>query len=140
MAFKSYILNFQGFWLLEKMNSIPDTSGIYCVYSCVHFPASNTVHVKKLIHIGGAIDVRARITAHKKLREWKLFATPEKLCFSFAPVKSSPTVITRITEAMIYKHSPPFYDKRSFPHPNDRTQIQTKGVNAELHHYFTVPY
>ena len=140
MEFKSYSLNFHGFWLLETIESIPSESGIYCVYGCKYFPKSKTVHIENLIHIGGAMNVCERIKNHKKLPKWHQKAGRGKLCFSFAPVRSEKLVINRIKDAMIFKHEPPHYDKKKFPELKVRTQIQTKGMNAELQNFFTVPY
>ncbi|MEJ2632783.1 MAG: GIY-YIG nuclease family protein [Acidihalobacter sp.] len=117
MAEQSYELEFDGYWREPAKGGIPDKSGIYCVYSCVHNASNKTVSLKKLIYIGESGDVKSRIANHEKLSDWKKHVTHgEVLCFSFAPVSSASRV--RCEAAMIFKHEPPVNAEyaEAFPH------------------------
>ena len=71
MAEQSYELEFDGYWREPAKGSIPDKSGIYCVFSCVHDKTEKTVSLKKLIYIGESGDVKSRLANHEKLDDWK---------------------------------------------------------------------
>lgn len=139
MAEKSYDLEFDGYWRAPNIAGLlPEHSGIYCVYACIHHPDRNTVSLNRLLYIGEAANVRERVTGHEKWNVWRReLRSGEELCFNDALI--SPAADRQRAEAaMIYRHKPPcntdFVD--SFPY--DKTTISTSGRNALLESYFTV--
>ncbi len=137
MAEQTYELEFDGYWRESAMGSIPDKSGIYCVFSCVHSQAKNTVSLKKLIYIGESGDVRSRLANHEKLDDWKNHVKQgEELCFSFAPAPSASRV--RCEAAMIFKHEPPVNTEYTEAFPHDKTTISITGVTSLLKTNFTI--
>lgn len=137
MAEQTYELVFDGYWREPAKGGIPDKSGIYCVYSCVHNQAKKTVSLKKLIYIGESADVKSRIANHEKMNDWKGHAKQgEVLCFSFAPTPSVSRV--RCEAALIFKHKPPENTEYTTAFPHDKTTISLSGKTALLKSNFTV--
>jgi excinuclease UvrABC nuclease subunit len=137
MAEQSYGVEFDGYWREPAKGSIPDTSGIYCVFSCVRNEAENTVSLKKLIYIGESCDVRSRIANHEKLDDWKKHVMKgEVLCFSFAAVTSASR--GRCEAAMIFEHRPPVNTEYAEAFPYDKTTISLTGKTKLLTENFTV--
>ena len=82
MEEQTYSVDHDGYWHDSNKESIPNASGIYCVYSCVYNADEKTVTIKKLIHIGESDDVNSRIANHEKYEEWKKYLEQdEQLCF-----------------------------------------------------------
>lgn len=137
MAEQTYSLEFDGYWREPAMGSIPDKSGIYCVFSCVHNQAEKTVSLKKLIYIGESGDVKSRLANHEKLNDWKKHVKQgEVLCFSFAPAPSASRV--RCEAAMIFKHEPPVNTEYTEAFPHDKTTISITGKTTLLKTNFTI--
>lgn len=137
MAEQTYELEFDGYWREPAMGSIPDKSGIYCVFSCVHNQAEKTVSLKKLIYIGESGDVKSRLAIHEKLGDWKKHVKQgEVLCFSFAPAPSASRI--RCEAAMIFKHEPPVNTEYTEAFPHDKTTISITGKTTLLKTNFTV--
>ena len=67
-AAKAIALDFSGYFLKRK--SLPDASGVYCVYTCVD-KDHKTVDIGKLVYIGESDNVRARVTNHELFDAWK---------------------------------------------------------------------
>ena len=137
MAEQTYALEFSGYWREPTMGSVPDKSGIYCVFSCVHNQAEKTVSLKKLIYIGESGDVKSRLANHEKLGDWKKHVKQgEVLCFSFAPAPEASRV--RCEAAMIFKHKPPVNTEYTEAFPHDKTTISITGKTTLLNTNFTV--
>ena len=140
MDFKSYLLNFRGYWRLENANGIPNFSGVYCVYNCVNNPQNNTLTINRLLYIGESNNVRDRIKSHEKMSEWNLQCSyGEELCFNFAQtnISESSDDRYRIEQALIARHKPLCNTVNSFSYP--LTQVQTMGENFLLQSLFTEP-
>lgn len=137
MAEQTYALEFDGYWREPALGSIPEKSGIYCVFSCVHNQAEKTVSLKKLIYIGESGNVKSRLANHEKLDDWKKHTKQgEVLCFSFAPAPSASRV--RCEAAMIIKHEPPVNTEYTEAFPHDKTTISITGKTTLLKTNFTV--
>lgn len=137
MSEQTYELEFRGYWREPAKGSIPDKSGIYCVYSCVHNATKKTVSLKKLIYIGESGDVKSRISNHEKLSDWKKYLKQgEVLCFSFAPVSSASRV--RCESAMIFEHEPPVNTEYTQAFPHDKTTMTLSGETTLLSTSFSV--
>lgn len=139
MAFKHYKLNFQGYWLGADATSIPNRSGIYCVYCCAYDSRSDKVSIRNLIYIGESKGVRDRVTDdHEKTAEWlDELEEGEELCFSFASI--SPAGDRRRAEAaMIYWHKPAVNVEHKYIFDFDRTRVTSSGENSNLSPNFEV--
>jgi excinuclease UvrABC nuclease subunit len=136
LAEKSYELDFVGYWREVNVDSVPDDSGVYCVYACRH-TREGEVSIRLLIWIGEAKNVRSRIKEHGKLSDWKgHLREGEVLCFNYAQVKASDR--QRVEAALIFHHKPPENDEYKDAFPFDKTNIKTKGRSAKLSSSFSV--
>jgi len=138
MSAKNYDLNFDGYWRVPAIGSMPAQSGIYCVYACIHDANAKTVDLKRLLYIGEAADVRDRITNHDKWQEWEgKLKSGEVLCFN-AVFISLVSGRERAEAAMINHHKPPCNTTYVNSFPFDETTIITSGRNALLTAKLTV--
>src|SRR5712691_9334979 len=86
MATKSYDLNFEGYWREPNIGGLPAASGIYGVYAAT-YNSNNTVTLNRLIYIGEAENVCARIQGHEKWENWRRqLRVGEVLCFNVARI------------------------------------------------------
>ena len=66
----------------------------------------NTVTLKRLLYIGQALDVNARISAHDKRPIWdSMLAFGETVCYSVAAVDGRSLDV--VEAALVYKLRPP---------------------------------
>lgn len=136
-AAQSFTIEFDGYWREPNKGSVPEKSGIYCVFSCVYNVAEKTVTLKKLIYIGEADDARAAIANHGNLTDWnKQLMQDEILCYNFGFVH--PTNRVRCEAAMIFKHKPPLNSAYKSAFPFDQTTITLAGKTNLLDTQFTV--
>jgi len=128
---------FDGYWREERIDGIPSSSGIYCVYECSYNCAEKTVSIHRLLYIGEADNVRERIKNHEKRELWKRHIRyGNELCFSFGGMKAE--YRKRVEAAFIFKHRPPLNDEYMDSFPFDATTINVIGETEKLHSKFTV--
>jgi hypothetical protein len=136
----TYNLKFQGYWRRVNVSSIPDESGIYCVYECKYNPVKKTVTLINLLYIEQSENVKTRIQNHEKLNDIEMYIkkgdSNNELCFSFASVETANR--DRVEAAMIYKHKPPFNDYYTDKFDFDKTTIISTGTVALLDTDFIV--
>ena len=129
--YKEFELEFDGYWRKPAISGLPNESGIYCVYTCIHDKEEKTVSIKKLIYIGESSDVNNRINGHEEWDTWKKQCKKgEVICISCALVSS--TYRNRCEAAMIYEHRPPVNTEYIDSFPFDKTKIKTIGKNRKL--------
>jgi len=134
---KSFNINIDGYWRDEHKASIPQHSGIYFVYACEFDKNAKTVSLKKLIYIGEAGDVNARLANHEKYPKWKKHLNgTQQLCFSTAPVLSADR--ERVEAAYIFSHKPPENTEYVNNFPFDKTTVISTGNTALLKDTFAV--
>ena len=137
MGEQTFKTEFKGYWLEEDISSIPNQSGVYCVYECTHNKDKDSVSLHKLIYIGESGDVNDRIQNHEKLEDWKTHvADGNELCFSFSYVESDNR--DRVEAALIFEHKPPENSEYTNSFPFDKTIISLSGKVALLNTNFTV--
>ena len=137
MAAQTFTIDFDGYWREPNKGSIPEKSGVYCVYSCVHNVSEKTVSIKKLIYIGETENANDRISDHEKLSYWKNhLKSREVLCYNFGGVVASNRA--RCEAAMIFKHKPPENSEYVSSFPFDQTTMKLSGQTALLSTSFTV--
>ncbi|MCO7247533.1 GIY-YIG nuclease family protein [Halomonas sp. Mc5H-6] len=137
MAAQTYSMDFDGYWRDENKGSLPAKSGVYCVYSCVHNRSEKTVSINKLIYIGEAANVNARVAGHERYNDWKRhLKSGEELCFNFGGVGASDR--DRCEAALIFKHKPPENSEYVSSFPFDQTTMKLTGKTRLLTENFTV--
>ena len=121
MSAKIYFLNFEGYWRENEISTIPNYSGVYCVYTCGYQSERNQVSLRSLIYVKGAEDVGASIAESENWPDWrKHLREGEELCFSLAAVE--PSELPRVDAGLI-----------STPHNCDQ-QVWTKLASRRLVH------
>lgn len=137
MAETTIKIDFEGYWRDQNVSGAPAVSGVYAVYPTTYNPSANTVALNRLLYIGEATDVRARLETHERRPDWKAnLRLGEELCFSVGRVESS--CRDRAEAALIYKHKPPLNISCTDQFNYDRTTISLTGACALLSMYFIV--
>jgi excinuclease UvrABC nuclease subunit len=138
MAAKSYALAFGGYWREPNVYGLPAASGVYGVYACTHDVSGNTVLLRKILYIGEAADVQARVAGHERWYDWRRqLLRGEELCFNAALI-SPQADRERAEAAMIYAHKPPLNTEFVNTFPFDVTSVMTSGRNVLMKAQFTV--
>ncbi|EKS6736936.1 GIY-YIG nuclease family protein [Enterobacter ludwigii] len=124
-------LEFDGYWRESNKGSVPEQSGIYCVYACTYNADKKTVSLRELIYIGESADVRHRLATHNKLEDWaSRLKSGETLCYSVA--KIPPANRVRVEAALINKLTPPENSEYTGEFPYNKTTVNTSGRNSHL--------
>lgn len=134
---KTIDLSFKGYWREVKKSSVPEVSGVYCVYAATYHGETETVSLRELLYVGESSDVRDRLANHERLKDWKRrLKAGETLCYAVATVNSSDR--ERAEAAVIYRHKPPCNVEYVNRFPFETTHIETSGRNRFLEAAFTV--
>lgn len=97
---------FDGYWLERYQSEVSEEGGIYCVYACEPMARDRLVVLRELLYIGASDDVRASITKHENVKNWKnRLLEGEELCYSFARVVRD--IRSDVLAAMVLHHRPP---------------------------------
>ena len=138
MAEESYTLTFDGYWREPNISHLSEKSGIYGVYACTHNIDKKTVNIKRLLYIGEAKNVKARVANHNKWKEWKgELRAGEVICLNVAEI-SPEKDRHRAEAAMIFHHKPTCNIEYTENFPFGLTNITTKGKNSEMEISFSV--
>lgn len=128
---KTISLNFDGYWSDDYKSSIPNSSGIYCVYSCFCNPSERTVDLHRVLYIGESENVQERLQNHEKFPKWcNYLKNGESICYSFAPINSNDR--ERAEAALIYKIKPPCNTEHSKQFAYLTTEMIVTGKNSLL--------
>jgi excinuclease UvrABC nuclease subunit len=131
-------LNFEGYWREVNKMSVPNLSGLYCVYSCTFNDQTKTVKIHQLLYIGEAKDVNSRITNHERLNDWKSnLESNMVLCYSFAHI-SNESDRKKLEAGLIFKHKPPLNAEYTLNYPFEPINIISEGKTALLNKNFTL--
>lgn len=137
MAEKSYNQSFDGYWRYPNRGSMPEKSGIYCVYAGKHNTEDKTVTLNRLLYIGQAENIRERLQNHECYNDWVAkLKSSEIIIFSCTLLGNSE--LDRFEAAMIYKHKPPVNDLCVNHFNYDKTNVSLTGKTARLYTNFTV--
>ncbi len=138
MSEQTYTLEFDGYWREPNISGLPRGSAVYGVYACTYYSKAETVTLNRLIYIGEARDVNARIEGHEKWSEWRReLLHGEQLCFNAALITPA-GARKRAEAAMIFKHKPVCNTEYKHSFPFDTTTVFTSGRNALMYPNFTV--
>ena len=122
-----YNIVFKGYRRDSVAAGLPNYSGLYIVYRCIHNSEKKTVKLIEIIYIGQAEDIKERIKNHDKCKEFKnALKEGEELCYSYAEVKKSDLDI--VENALVYSEKPRLNDnlKENFNHRNARFIFEGK--------------
>jgi len=137
MKEKTFNLEFNGCWRESNKSSIPDKSGIYCVYECTYDEKTKKVRLCQLIYIGESENVRDRLSGHEKQKDWKKHVgAGNELCYSFAEVDSNDRVC--VEAAFIYVFKPLENTEYKDNFPFGRTIIFSNGEKFLLSNHIGV--
>ena len=137
MAAQTFEIEFDGYWREVNKSSVPNKSGIYCVYTSVHNKTEKTMTIKKLVYIGESSDVGSRISDHEHQEDWEEYLNSgEVLCYSFGAITSQNR--ERCEAALIFKHKPPVNTEYVNSFPYDQTTLNLSGKTTKLNTNFTV--
>jgi hypothetical protein len=126
----NYAINFTGYWREPNVGGMPSSSGIYGVYACTYTAYSNSVSLQRLLYIGEAADIHARIANHEGWGEWRRqVGSGEVLCVSAALI-SGQANRQHAEAALIFTHKPPCNTEYKDNFPFDTVTISTTGSNA----------
>jgi excinuclease UvrABC nuclease subunit len=125
-----YKLVFDGYWV--NADSIPDGSGIYCVYTCLDNTRPGMLGINDLIYVGESQRVRDRIQNHELRQEWKnSLEDKQDLCYSFAPISTAKDRL-RAEAAIIFVHKPRLNKEHKNKFPFQQTDITISGRHSKL--------
>lgn len=133
----TFNITIEGYWREIHKAGVPTHSGIFFVYENIYNEDLGTVTLLKILYVGEADNVRARITGHELLGKWKECVHPgNELCYSTGSV--TPGARTRIKAAFIFNLQPAVNSnfKDEFPYP--QTTIIAAGKTKLLETNFTV--
>jgi hypothetical protein len=138
---KIRFIDFAGYWRESEISSIPNSSGVYCVYACTFNPSSvsnGTLSIRFLIYIGAAEDVCDSITKTEKWPDWrKHLREGEELCFNIAAVEPSERAL--VEAALVFHNKPPENLEHMESYPFETTTvINTSGRNYLLSNQYIV--
>lgn len=132
-------IDFDGYYLEEGLRSLPNESGVYCVYSCSYIVKNDSVRIYRLLYIGESEDLNQRLNNHERMDDWKeALKTGEVLCFSYALVGDEDRKI--VETALIYEHKPLLNTDNKDTYNEDPIRISLSGETGLLHTNFVVPY
>ncbi len=135
---KTINLEFNGYFLKEGLQDLPNKSGVYCVYPCFPFTENNDASINRLLYIGESQDLNHRLNNHEKIDDWKkALKTGAVLCFTYALVKDEDR--ERTEAALIYKHKPRLNTDNKDTFNYQPTRIISSGKINSLIEDFVVP-
>jgi hypothetical protein len=137
MAEQTYIIHISGYWRDLNKSEIRKSSGIYFVYESFFDERAQTIDLLRLLYVGEAENVRARIMDHESYVSWLSNLGPGKeLCYAFAPVDFFHR--ERVKAAFVITHKPPANINPEAPFLYDKTTLVSTGRTALVNPVITV--
>ncbi len=137
MAEKTFIQEFQGYWLESGIKNLSTNSGVYGVYRCKYSKEKDTVSLKQLIYIGKADDLNDRISNHNKWKDWRTYLKAgESLCFCYTLVDEYYN--ERVEAVLINFNQPPENIEYKEAFPFDKTIVNCSGKHEFIKKINTV--
>lgn len=139
MAKVQMTLEFEGYYLEEDWNEIPESSGVYCIYACTYNRKSDRVSIRDVLYIGESDTMKSRISENPKKRRdvWsRELDSGEVFCASYSVIGD--LYRERAEAALIYMHKPKCNKEYKNSFPFDTTIILTTGRNSQLNREFSV--
>ena len=139
MAKIQITLEFEGYYLEEDWNAIPESSGIYCIYACTYNKKTDKVSIRDVLYIGESDTMKSRIPENPKERRdvWsRELNHGEVFCANYS--KIGDLYRKRAEAALIHTHKPKCNREYKNSFPFDTTIIRTIGRNSQLKNEFSV--
>lgn len=131
-------LEFKGYWL--DSDSLPITSGIYCVYECFldkSFLNLNRLNIQRLLFIGYGLNVKESIQEHNQLNKMRQNKDDFPfICFSYCELNK--VELETIYDAMVFHHHPILNRSSKTRTFVDDISIQVHGNIEKLDPFFIV--
>lgn len=133
-----YSLNFSNYCIGFNLGTIPNGSGIYCVYTGVLNPHTGQLGIEALIYVGESENVHNRIAAHERTSEWlQMTLGGKELCFTYSGIMPA-DARRRAEAALIFYHKPLLNNEYKHYFPFGQTDVKTFGYQWLLNPYFRV--
>lgn len=133
----NFHVEFDGYWREPNVKGLPDESGIFVVYACLHNSNEETVTLRRILYIGEAVMGRTRVMRHEMTEIWRnALGRGEVLCYSYAKVAEP--YRHRILAALVYKHKPQLNTDYPTVFPFDETSVTTAGRCGLVETWFIV--
>ncbi len=137
MAERTFIIHISGYWRDQHKTDIRKSSGIYFVYESHFSEIDQHVDLLKLIYIGEAENIRARILDHERYPSWLTCVSPgNELCYAYAPVDTF--YRERVKAAFVHMHKPPANPVPDGPFLYDKTTLISTGRTALVNPVITM--
>ena len=122
----TYSINVIGYWIDVNRHCLPSCTGVYFVYACTFNPLPNTVTLRRLLYVGQAMDINARLSNHEKRAVWGRYLSPgETVCYSYVQVDGRSLDV--VEAALVYKLQPPSNDQLKQAYLHDPVQLVITG-------------
>lgn len=102
MQTRAFTLHFKG---LDEVASLPQTSGVYCVYACEYDVWLQRYEAKKLLYIGEADNIARELGRSALQKLWQKVLVPNQILgFSFVEVEEKDRFM--VESALVAEHRP----------------------------------
>jgi hypothetical protein len=129
MAEQTIIIHIKGYWRDKYKTDLLEHSGIFFVYEAKYNEGDQTVDLLKLLYIGEADNIKARILHHEGYSSWMDHLEPgHELCYACAGVDIY--YRERIKAAYIITHKPPANKNSQDVFHFDTTTLVSTGKTA----------
>lgn len=108
---RTYIIQFEGYWLERNKKDVPAKSGVYMVYRGKYNSVKNSVDLYEIIYIGQSVNMRDCIMNHDHIQAFQnTLNIGETLCYSCAAVDKKDLDI--VENALIIAQKPQLNETR----------------------------
>lgn len=133
----SYTLEFTGYVGEDELHTLPEKSGIFCVYEAQQPAQMPYMLMERLLYIGEAGNIRHRLLNCELMSIWQFsIKARHKLAFSYAQVDSFNRL--RVNAALVFYHKPPYNTEYLDHFPFYPTIVRSRGDTAFLDTMFSV--
>jgi len=129
MAEQTIVIHINGYWRDQHKSSLPECSGLFFVYEASYNVTDQTADLLKLIYIGEAENIKARVFAPEYRLSWMTHLAPgHELCYACAGVDKP--LRERAWAAYILTHKPPANTHVQGAFHYDTTTLVSTGKTA----------
>lgn len=127
---KHFNVYFKGYRRDVQKSTLPEYSGVYCVYRCIHNEDA-TVKLKEIIYIGQAQNINVRLNNHDRHDDFvKQLKYGEELCYSYAHVPCCD--LDEVENALIFMQKPILNDRLRDEYNHEEATFEIEGKTALL--------
>lgn len=127
---KYFNIYFKGYRRDVNKTTLPEYSGVYCVYRCIH-NEDGTVTLKNLMYIGKAKNINIRLNNHEKYELFKKqLIGKEELCYTYAEIPIND--LDEVENGLIFMQKPPLNDRLRDDYNYEDATFEIEGKTALL--------